>query len=304
MAKLIDYIQSPRKIAVALLSRIAPLIKNDETYIRTRWRVSMGYKLNLDNPRTFQEKLQWLKLHDHRNEYTQMVDKVEVKRYVADKIGEEYIIPTLGVWNTPNEIDFSSLPEQFVIKCNHNSGKGMYICKDKQKMNIPKVKRALAKGLSENYFAKGREWPYKNVKRRIIAEQYLTDGNEELTDYKFYCFDGEPKYCQVIKDRQTEETIDFFDMDWNHQEFVGLNPVARPAAVCPKRPVKYEEMQYIARQLSEEIPFVRIDLYEVNGSVYFGEITFYPAKGMGVFTPQSWDITLGNWIVLPQKFLC
>ena len=264
----------------------------------------MGKKLNLDNPQTFNEKLQWLKLFDRRPEYTMMVDKYKVRDYIAEKLGEEYLIPLLGVWDDPDEIDFDALPNQFVLKCNHNSGLGMCICKDKSKLDIDKVRKELRKGMEQDYFLTGREWPYKNVPRKIVCEQYMDDGLGELKDYKFYCFYGIPRYCQVIADRTTNETIDFFDMDWIHQEFTGIHlpghpfPHSTERICCPK---SFAEMKENAATLSRDIPFSRIDFYEIAGEMYFGEITFYPASGFGTFAPEEWDTTLGNWLVLPDK---
>ena len=278
------------------------LLIPDKMYLKTKYRLCMGKKLNLENPKTFSEKLQWLKLYDRKPEYTVMVDKVKAKEYVASILGDEYIIPTLGVWDDPEKIDFDSLPDRFVIKCNHNSGRGMYICKDKSKMDVTKVKSELKKGLRQNYYKYGREWPYKDVPRRILAEQYIDPAPnvKDLPDYKWYCFNGEPKYCQVIQNRMTNETIDFFDTKWVHQDFCGLNPGVGNAVVPPKRPANLLTHIQIARELSKGLPFSRIDLYETGEKTYFGEITFFPMSGMGEFTPDNYNEILGKMVVLPS----
>lgn len=273
---------------------------SDKTFLSLKFRQKMGRWIDWDNPRTFCEKCQWLKLYNRCDEYTIMADKVKVKNWVAERVGREYVIPTLGVWERPEDIDFDALPNRFVIKCNHNSGNGMYICKDKNRMNRQSVMEGLGKGFREDYFHKNGEWPYKNVPRRIIAEQFLVNGyDDELTDYKFYCFNGEPTYCQVIADRNTHETIDFYDMAWNRMPFVGLNPDCGNAATPATKPTDLETMVRIARELSKDIPFVRVDLYSVNGHTYFGETTFYPASGMGKFRPGEWDGKLGDLLKLP-----
>lgn len=283
-------------------SQVIKLIP-DKLYLELMFRHRMGKKLNLNNPKTFNEKLQWLKLYDRRPEYTKMVDKYAVKKYVADIIGKEYIIPTLGVWKNPDEIDFDRLPKQFVLKCNHNSGLGMCICRDKSKIDIKKVKDELRKGVAQNYYLTGREWPYKNVPPRIIAEQYMEDSEtSELRDYKFFCFNGEPIYCQVISDRRTVETIDFYDMNWVHQSFTGLELPSKPFSKIPiPIPKTFEEMKKSAKILSKDIPFIRVDFYEINGKMYFGELTFYPAAGFGKFSPDKWNQKIGSLLKLPEK---
>lgn len=298
--KIIDLIINPKHIVSGILYLFSPYIKNDVWYVKARYFTHTGKKLNIHNPQTFNDKLNWLKLYNHNPLYTQMVDKIEAKKYVAQTVGEKYIIPTLGIWDSSKDIDFDSLPNQFVIKCNHNSN--VIICRDKSKANLEKIRKSLEKGLQHDYYLKDREWPYKNVKRRIIAEAFMSDGvSQDLTDYKFFCFNGIPKYCQVIKDRNTKETIDFFDMEWNHQSFIGLNPIAENAKHKPIRPTTLEEMKMVARKLSQGLPFSRIDLYEINGHVFFGEITFFPASARGSFRPQKWDYTFGSWIKLPSK---
>ena len=273
---------------------------SDVEYIRKTFMYKVGYELNIENPVFFNEKIQWLKLYNRKPEYTIMVDKYKVRQYVAQQIGEKYLIPLLGVWDTPEEIDFKDLPNQFVLKCNHNSGNGMCICKDKTKLDIAKVKRKLRRSLKSDFYLTGREWPYKDVPRKIIAEKFMSDGSgSDLRDYKFYCFNGIPKYCQVISNRTTAETIDFFDMEWKLQGFTGLALPPQPHSAVPiKRPSCYEEMQLLAQKLAKSIPFVRIDFYEIEGRVYFGEITFFPASGFGEFTPREWNKKIGDMIDL------
>ena len=301
---------TPAKLINALLlhknlswfNRLIP----DDIYLRILFYIRMGYKLNLKQPRTFNEKLQWLKLYDRNPRYTTLVDKFAVKEYVSNIIGEEYIIPTLGVWNSFEDIDFSQLPDQFVLKCTHDSG-GLIICRDKNKLDINAAKDIITDSLKRNYYLAGREWPYKNVKPRIIAEEYIaprmSNAPCDIPDFKFYCFDGEPVYCQVIRDRRTEETIDFYDMNWKHQVFVGLTEEIKNGSTEVPCPQNLEVMKTICRKLSKNIPFARIDLYEVDGKEYFGEVTFYPASGFGKFTPNEYNELLGNLIknIPPKK---
>lgn len=274
----------------------------DAEYLKRKFQVKMGYALDLNAPKTYNEKLQWLKLYDRKPEYTMMVDKYGVRAYIAKTIGEQYLIPLLGVWEDPDEIDFDALPDRFVLKCNHNSGLGMCICKDKSKLDTETVRRELKKGLQQDYYIQNREWPYKDVPRRIIAEQYMEDAaTQELRDYKFFCFNGEPKALFVATDRQTqgEETkFDFFDLDYNHLDFRNGHPNAK---TLPEKPVCFAQMKEIAKILSAGIPHVRVDLYEINGKIYFGELTFSHWSGMVPFEPSVWDETFGSWITLPEK---
>lgn len=283
----------------------------DKIYLKLMFRHKLGYRLNLKAPRTFSEKLQWLKLYNRNPLYTIMVDKVKAKEYVADKIGNQYIIPTLGVWKNAEDIDFDSLPNRFVIKCNHNSGKGMYICKDKSKMDENIVRKNLNRGLCENYYLHGREWPYKDVPRCILAEKYMEENNSKqvenknsekvgnLHDYKFYCFNGEPRLCQVISDRATNEKIDFYDMDWNRMVgLVGLTEGVHNSNENIQCPQSFDDMKRCAKVLSENIPFSRIDFYDIDGHAYWGEITFFPASGFGKFSPDEWNEEIGSWIKL------
>ena len=274
----------------------------DKWYVKLEYRCLLGKRLDLKRPKTFNEKLQWLKIYNRKPEYTTMVDKYAVKQYVADRIGEQYVIPTLGVWDRPELIEWDSLPDKFVLKCTHNSG-GLVICRDKKKLAKEAAIKKLSKALERDYYLASREWPYKNVPRRIIAEQLLeaTLGVNDLPDYKWYCFNGEPKFCQVIQDRSTKETIDFFDTEWNHQEFVGLNRMANFASTTPSRPSTLETQIKIACELSKGIPFSRIDLYEVNERTWFGEITLFPAGCVGEFRPEEYNTILGGYIQLPTK---
>ena len=283
------------------LLKKASHILPDKMYIKLKFYSRMGRFPDLKNPKTFNEKLQWLKLYNRNPEYTRMVDKYEAKKYVADIIGEEYIIPTLGVWDKFDDIDFDKLPDQFVLKCTHDSG-GLVICRDKSKLDKDAARKKIEKSLKENYYWSTREWPYKNVKPRIIAEQYMEDGaTAELRDYKFFCFDGEVKALFIATERAslTEETkFDFFDGDFVHLPFTNGHP---NADVQPKKPEKFELMKKQAGILSKGIPHARIDFYEVDGKVYFGEITFFHWSGMMPFEPAEWDIRFGDWINLPQR---
>ena len=274
---------------------------DDKKYLERMFRVQLGKNLNFENPVTFNEKIQWLKINNRESEYTIMVDKYKVREYISETIGEQYLIPLLGVWDSPDEINFDILPDEFVLKCNHNSGLGMCICKNKSTLNIEKVKQDLSNGLNENYYLLYREWPYKNVEKKIIAEKYMSDQGKELQDYKIHCFNGIPKIILVCRDRfsDTGLTEDFFDIEWNHLNISREN--CKHSVDKIKAPKNLKLMLRLARILSENIPFVRIDFYEINGKVYFGEITFFPASGLKKFIPEKWDIDLGNKIQLNKK---
>jgi hypothetical protein len=257
----------------------------------------MGKRLNLNPPITFNEKLQWLKLHDRNPKYTDMVDKYEVKKIIAEKLGEEYVIPTLGVWERFEDIDFEQLPNQFVLKCTHDSG-GLVICKDKSQMDMNAVRKKLNKCLACNYYYRTREYPYKNVKPRIIAEKYMVDeSGTELKDYKFFCFNGGVRCLFVVVERFNKNTkhpfFKFFDRD-----FKGL-PFWRgyqPPPYNIEKPTNYNKMVELAEFLSKEMPFVRIDFYNINGQIYFGEFTFTPGNGVEPFHPEEWDKIVGDWL--------
>lgn len=277
----------------------------DKAYLQLLYRFKMGHRLDLNHPKTFTEKIQWLKLYNRRPEYTLMVDKYAVKKYVADIIGEKYIIPTLGVWDKPEDIDWDALPNEFVLKTTHVGGSGgVVICKDKKTFDRNKAILTLRDSMNGDIYRSLREWPYKDVKKRVLAEKYMAPKDMvnnpiyDLSDYKFFCFNGEPKYCQVIRDRHSKESIDFYDMNWRHQEFVGLNPIASNGINPVPRPLLLDDMICICHKLSENMKFVRIDMYVIDNRTYFGEITFYPASGIGLFNPDKWNTELGNLISL------
>ncbi len=269
---------------------------SDEKYLKKLFRAAMQRELNLKNPRTFNEKIQWLKINSRRPVYTTMVDKYKVKKFVSEKIGEEYVIPLLGVWNKFDDIDFSQLPERFVLKCTHNSG-ALVICHDKEKLNLKEMRKMFNKCLKNNYYWRSREWPYKNVKPRIIAEEYVEDSKTaELRDYKFYCFHGECKVYYITSGRKNHDLrIDFYDMEWKHMD---VRKGCPNADIPPEKPENFNKMKKIAEFFAEGIPFVRVDFYEVDGRVYFGEFTFSPWGGLKPFEPEKWDDIFGSWISL------
>lgn len=277
------------------MKRILP----NSLYLKLTYYKRLGKKLNLKSPQTFNEKLQWLKLYNRKPEYTKMVDKYEAKQYVEKIIGKEYIIPTLGIWNKFEDIDFDKLPNQFVLKCTHDSG-GVIICKDKKEFEKDKAREEINICLKANYFYRSREWPYKNVKPRIIAEQYMEDNkSKELRDYKFFCFNGKVKCFKIDFDRFLQHRANYYD--------TSLKILPFGEAICPpdynrnlEIPEQINKMIMLAEKLSKDIPFLRVDFYEVNGKIYFGELTFFPASGLGKFTNEEWDKTLGSWIELPK----
>lgn len=292
ISKIIEYVQHPEYIITALGSKgLLPCV-SDEKYLEILFKRTLGYELNLTNPRTFNEKIQWLKLYNRNPLYTELVDKYLVKDYISRVIGEEYIIPTIGVWTSATDIDFDALPKQFVLKCNHNSGLGMCICEDKEKLDIKKTRRLLDKGLRQNYYLTGREWPYKNVERRIIAEQFI---GENLTDYKLMCFGGKVLCSYTCTEKYKDQVrVTYFDRDWNRLPFRERHHLASDKTI-PK-PKNYEKMIELAEVLAKGMPFVRIDFYNVNGRIYFGEMTFYSGSGFDEYTPMEGEYRLGEWL--------
>lgn len=271
----------------------------DAVYLKLVYRARIGRPLNLNSPKGFNEKLQWLKLYDRNPLYTKLVDKAEVKPWVAERIGWEHVVPTLGVWDSFDDIDFGALPERFVLKCTHDSG-GLAICRDLSTFDMAAARRKIERSLANNYFWSGREWPYKDVRPRIIAEEYLDPAGEQvgLTDYKVMCFGGQAR-CEFTCTGRADGNlhVDFFDTEWNHMPFIRHYP---NADVPPEAPERLKDMVAMAERLSEGMPFVRVDFYEVAGQYYFGEMTFYPGSGMEEFDPERWDEELGSWIELPE----
>lgn len=297
---LVEFINNPRELLPALLIKTSWMFRNDEQYLKLLYRLSVGHKLNLEKPETYCEKLQWLKLYNKHDVYTRMVDKVTVKDWVSEKIGSEYIIPTIAVYNNTDEIDFEKLPNQFVLKCNHNSKVGLCICKDKFSFNIQRAIKELKRGLSENHYMKTREWPYKNVPRRILAEKYMEEeGASFLHDYKVMCFNGEAKLIEYHAGRFSGgHTQDFYDTKWNKTTITqGHN--GSPCDYIEKKPALLEEMIRLSEVLSADIPHVRVDWYIVKEHLYFGEMTFFDSAGFMPMDKKSDELLLGSWIKLP-----
>ena len=271
---------------------------SDKLYLKLQFRHLMGYKLDLEHPKTFQEKLQWLKLYDRKPIYHKMVDKYEAKEYIAEKVGSEYVIPTLGIFSSVDEIDYDKLPNEFVIKTTHDSGT-VVVCKDKSKLDKENVRKFISKRLRRRYFYTEREWPYKNVKPRVIVEKNINVNDEDLKDYKFFCFDGEPKALYITTNRGMEGGLkeDFFYADGRHMEVnqKGYNNNTQ----TPSLPINFEKMKDLARVLAKGIPQLRVDFYEIDGNVYVGELTFSDGGGFSPFVPDEYNKIFGDWIKLP-----
>ena len=284
-----------------MTSRFRTLLRliPDRIYIQMQYFYHFHRFANFKNPQTFNEKLQWLKLHDHNPLYTTLVDKYAVKKWVADKIGEQYVIPTIAVWEKAEDIDFDKLPNQFVLKVNHDSG-GLVICKDKSKLDRQAAVAKLSRALKNNGYWSGREWPYKNVKPCIIAEKYMEDENHQLNDYKFMVFNGKVKCSFTCTERFSKDglKVTFYDANWDIMPFERHYPRSKTPIT---KPLNYDEMVELAEKLSKDIPFVRVDFYSIKGKIYFGEMTFYPGSGLEEFTPQEWDKKLGDWLELSHK---
>jgi len=278
---------------------LSPLVP-ERLYLRMVFRLRTGYKLNLRNPKTFNEKLQWLKVNYRDPKYVQLVDKYEVKDYVSRVCGGGHVVPTLGVWDSVNAINWNCLPDRFVMKVTHDSG-GVIVCKDKNKLDISKARKTLEEDLKRNYWKYSREWPYKYVKRRIICEEYIEpdENNPDLMDYKFFCFDGVPRLLYVASNRSSGiANFDFFDLDFNRLKIKNGHPNSTGDF---EKPVNFEKMIEVAADLSKGMPHVRVDLYNVKGRIYFGEMTFFHMSGMVPFAPHEWDLKIGEWLTLPEK---
>ena len=289
-----------RHFISALCVRLSFLF-SDKRYLKIQHCLIFRKQLDLDNPVTYNEKLQWLKLYNHRPEYTTMADKVKVKQYVAERIGEQYVVPLLGVWDRPEEIEWDKLPEKFVLKTNHDGGSyGVVVCKDKENFDQDKAIKRLKASLKRNTYLLGREWPYKNIQRRVLAEQFI-EGDEtgELPDCKFFCFDGKVKLLYLVTHDKTGLQFDYYDEDFNLLDLERMYPnsVKKQA-----KPIHFELMKELAEKLSEGIPHVRVDFFESNNKVYFSEFTFFPSGGWAAFHPEEWDLKLGQYIQLPEKY--
>lgn len=295
LKKVIKYPQ----LLLMKLDKVGLIRLTDKKYLEYRFLSEMGYKLNLKNPQTFNEKLQWLKLYDRNPEYTKMVDKYEVREYIKEKIGEEYLIPLIGVYDKFDDIDFDKLPNQFVIKCNHDSG-GLIICKDKNRLDIETARKKINRSLKTNYYYSGREWPYKNVKPRIIIEKYMEDSNKsDLIDYKLFCFNGIPKIVLVCSERFSSSNMceTWFDMNW---KLIDMTESGHRVDSTISKPKQLKKMVELSKKLSKNIPFIRVDWYEIGDKLYFGELTFYPASGFEKFEPKEWNKKIGDMLSIDK----
>ena len=292
MSKFVDYLSNPNKFLIWIL-RYTNRLWPDKIYLRMMYFVYYGETLNLQNPKLFTEKLQWLKLFYHNPYYSSLVDKVEMKRIVGEMIGSQYVVPFCGVWDDFDSIDFDDLPDQFVLKCTHDSA-SYVICKDKSKFDIKKARAKIEKGLYSNYYYQWREWPYKNVSPKIIAEKLLVDeSNDTLIDYKFFCFHGQPVIMYISNDAGDNPHTDFFDMEFNKLNIRMRDPNSNKII---KKPDCFDEMKSLAVKLCKDMPHARIDFYYVKGLIYVGEITFYHNSGFFNINPSEWDEILGNLI--------
>ena len=298
--KLKRYIKNPYYAFGDDIIKTHPEWMTDRYFIKVFWRQMMSFPLDLRHPITFNEKLQWMKLYDRNPVYTELVDKLKVKKWVSERIGPEYVIPTLAVYNSVEDIDLAVLPDRFVLKCNHDSG-GVIICTDKDSFDLNRAKEVLKQRLEHDFYRDYREWPYKNVERKVFAEAFIEDPFTQkndhsfpgLTDYKFFCFDGTPRIMYIANDRGESPTTDFFDMDYHHLPIQMKDP---PSTVPPTRPRNFERMKELASVLSHGFRQVRVDFYDTGEHVYFGEMTFFHSAGFSEVHPYEWNVKMGNWI--------
>ena len=315
MSKLTTFLKNPQKSVSYKLKqfrrRYLKLVLSDKIYshlpdkmaIKAKYESVFGKELDLKDPKTFNEKLQWLKLYDRRSEYSDMVDKYEIKRIVSERIGEEYVVPTLGIWDKAEDIDFNTLPAQFVLKCTHDSA-SVIICTDKKEFDYVEAKEGLNSCLRKSQFKYGREWPYKYVKPRIIAEPYLVDeSGVELKDYKVCCFNGKAVYLDLHFGRFLQHKKNHYDFDWNPLDFSAGTPT--DYSIDFRKPQRLDDMKRVSEILSKDIPFLRVDFYSIYDRIYVGEVTFFPGSGFNLFDPPEIDLELGNMLDLPKKhYLC
>lgn len=293
-----NVLDNPARYFIYLLGRIIQGNQQaDEIYLKLLFKYEMGRKLELDNPKALNDKLQWLKLNDYKPYYKILADKYEVRKYIADRVGEDLLVPLLGMWNTVEEIDFDSLPNQFVLKCTHDSG-GVVICKDKNTFDKDAAIKKLKHCYGRDYYKNSREPAYKNIKPRIIAEQYLVDETGwDLKDYKIFCFNGKAIYVEVDYNRSVRHMLNAYDLEWNFLEFCDSSPNDRNADI--KKPQRLDEMIQIAEKLSEGMIFLRVDMYSIYDKIYCGEMTLYPGSGFIQFNPMETDYKLGELLELP-----
>ncbi|HEY5556696.1 ATP-grasp fold amidoligase family protein [Acetobacterium sp.] len=296
LKRIVKGIRNPWLVVNYILGQRITRIIPDETFVKLEYRASIGRRLNLDSPQSFNEKLQWLKLFDRKQEYTQLADKYKVRKYIKGTIGEEYLIPLLGVYDSYDEIDFEALPNQFVLKPNHTSG-DVYLCKDKSKIDYVELKKTVKKWMEIEYYWIHREWPYKNIKPEIICEKFMSETNIPPNDYKVVCFNGKARLVQVHMGRFTNHIQDTYDLEWNKIDMTWGFEISEHAT-C-KKPKKLEKMIELSEQLAVNMCQVRIDWFIVEDNLYFGEITFFDGSGFTPIIPESYDYLLGSWINLP-----
>lgn len=301
MNKYFNYLFNEPLLLIDILLRRTGDFISDVPYLKARFRLRMGYNMNLQNPVTFAEKLQWLKLYDRKTIYHQMVDKYDSKVFVNNTVGSGYTIPTLGLYDSFEQIDWDSLPQKFVLKATHDSG-SYYIVNDKDIVDKSKCKKQLYKNWYRDYYYLGREWQYKGLRKRIIAEPLLVDSRfPYLRDFKFYCFNGEPKIFYITSDRGNNSTVkqDFFDIEGNHLDLEDKH-YTKNLIKTPDLPAHLDEMVSLARLLSKNTYHLRVDFYEIEGKIYVGELTFHEDAGFCSFKPESWNYILGSWITIPK----
>lgn len=296
--KVLKGVKNPSLIVLRIWISNARLIKSDKLYLNVLYFLRTGKKMSFDNPKSFSQKMQWLKINKNNTPIcTKMVDKYEVRELIKEKIGEEYLIPLYGVWNDFDEIDFKKLPSQFVLKTTHDSGT-VIICEDKSKLDIHLVKKKINKSLNNNnFFWKGREYTYKNVKPRIIAEKLMVNNDgSNIMDFKFFNFHGKAKFILVDTDKLQDHKHSFHDLNMKLLPFYcGKN---KQNNVIVDKPEKLDEMVRISEILSKDFSFLRVDLYNINNQIYFGELTFHHNGGTVLFSPYEWDLKIGDLIKL------
>lgn len=298
----INLLKTNRNAFAAQIVQYCAFLFSDRQYLDLIFKYRMGYRMDWNNPRTFNEKLNWLKIYDHNPLYTKLVDKESVKSFVLERVGDGYIIPTISRWRRPEDIDFDSLPSQFVLKTTHGGGNvGVVICRNRGKFREEEAIGKLKMAMKQDIYRDSREWPYKNVSKQVICEPYIEDKETgELRDYKFFCFDGEVKALFVATERQKREEpfFNFFDENYNSLDVKQGHPRAE---IPPTKPALFEEMKVVAQKLSAGFPHVRVDLYQANGKIYFGELTFYHFGGVVPFEPAEWDMKFGDWLNLGKE---